>query len=48
MEISPGLVSNVTDAVMEEVKTWQGRPLDEVYPIVYMDALRVKVRDGAM
>jgi len=33
-------------AVMEEVKAWQSRPLDEVYPIVYMDALRVKVRDG--
>src|SRR6202011_2833761 len=39
--------SNVTEAVMEEVKTWQSRPLDEVYPILYMDALRVKVRDGA-
>jgi len=41
------LISNVTEAVMEEVKTWQNRPSDEVYPILYMDALRVKVRDGA-
>ena len=46
VEVSPTLVSNVTEAVMEEVKTWQNRPLDEVYPILYMDALRVKVRDG--
>ncbi|MEK7996940.1 MAG: IS256 family transposase [Planctomycetota bacterium] len=46
VEVSPTLISNVTEAVMEEVKTWQSRPLDEVYPILYMDALRVKVRDG--
>ena len=46
IEVSPGLISNVTEAVMEEVKAWQSRPLDEVYPILYMDALRVKVRDG--
>lgn len=47
VEVSPTLISNVTEAVMEEVKTWQSRPLDEVYPILYMDALQVKVRDGA-
>jgi putative transposase len=47
VDVSPTLISNVTEAVMEEVKTWQSRPLDEVYPILYMDALRVKVRDGA-
>lgn len=47
VEVSPTLISNVTEAVMEEVKAWQNRPLDEVYPILYMDALRVKVRDGA-
>jgi putative transposase len=47
VEVSPTLISNVTEAVMEEVKTWQNRPLDEVYPILYMDALRVKMRDGA-
>ena len=47
VDVSPGLISNVTEAVMEEVMAWQSRPLDEVYPILYMDALRVKVRDGA-
>src|ERR1700692_431035 len=47
IEVSPTLISNVTEAVMEEVKAWQCRPLEEVYPILYMDALRVKVRDGA-
>ncbi len=46
IEVSPTLISNVTEAVMDEVKAWQSRPLEEVYPIVYMDALRVKVRDG--
>jgi len=45
VEVSPGLISNVTDAVLEEVKLWQGRPLEELYPIVYLDALMVKVRD---
>jgi putative transposase len=47
IEVSPTLISNVTESVMEEVKAWQCRPLEEVYPILYMDALRVKVRDGA-
>jgi putative transposase len=46
VEVSPTLISNVTEAVMEEVKTWQNRPLDELYPILYMDALMVKMRDG--
>ena len=46
VEVSPALISTVTDAVMEEVKTWQSRPLDSVYPIVYRDALVVKIRDG--
>jgi putative transposase len=45
VEVSPTLISNVTDAVLEEVKTWQNRPLEELYPIVYLDALTVKVRD---
>jgi putative transposase len=45
IEVSPTLISNVTDAVMEEVKAWQARPLEELYPIVYLDALMVKVRD---
>src|SRR3954466_10723067 len=45
MEVSPTLISNVTDAVMEEVKSWQSRPVDSVYPIVYLDALVVKIRE---
>jgi putative transposase len=45
VEVSPTLISNVTDAVVEEVKQWQSRPLEELYPIVYLDALMVKVRD---
>src|SRR6202051_943441 len=44
VEVSPTLISNVTEAVMEEVKSWQSRPLDAVYPIVYLDALVVKMR----
>ena len=36
-EVSPTLISSVTDAVLDEVKTWQSRPLDALYPIVYMD-----------
>jgi putative transposase len=46
VEVSPTLISSVTEAVMEEVKVWQGRPLDAVYPIVYLDALYVKIRDA--
>ncbi len=45
-EISPTLISNVTDAIMDEVKQWQSRPLDSVYPIVYLDCIHVKVRDA--
>ena len=44
VEVSPTLISNVTDAVIEEVKAWQTRPLDALYPIVYLDALVVKMR----
>src|SRR3990167_4964793 len=44
VEVSATLISNVTDAVLDEVKTWQSRPLDRVYPIIYFDALVVKVR----
>jgi putative transposase len=44
-DISPALISNITDLVMEEAKAWQNRPLESVYPIVYLDALRVKIRD---
>lgn len=46
VEVSPTLISAVTDAVIEEVKVWQNRPLDALYPILYLDALQVKVRDG--
>jgi putative transposase len=45
VEVSPTLISNVTEAVMEEVKSWQSRGLDSVYPIVYLDALVVKIRE---
>ncbi len=44
VNVSPSLVSTVTDAVADEVKAWQNRPLDALYPIVYMDAIRVKGR----
>lgn len=44
-EVSPTLISNVTDAVLETVTEWQNRPLRAIYPIVYLDALFVKVRD---
>lgn len=45
-EVSPSLISSVTDAVNEEVKIWQARPLDPIYPIVYMDCIHVKIRDS--
>lgn len=45
IEVSPDLISRVTDAVVEEMKEWQSRSLQAVYPIVYLDALVVKVRD---
>jgi len=44
VEVSPTLISQVTEEVMEEVKAWQSRPLEAVYPIVYLDALFVKMR----
>ncbi len=45
IDVSPDLISAVTDAVLEEVATWQARPLEAAYPLVFFDALRVKVRD---
>jgi putative transposase len=45
-EVSPALISNVTDVVAGEITTWQTRPLDAFYAILYIDALVVKVRDG--
>ena len=44
VDVSPTLISNVTDAVLDEVRAWQSRPLDSVYPILYLDALQVKVK----
>lgn len=48
VEVSPDLISRVTDAVLEEVREWQNRPLDAVYPVVFFDALRVKIRDEGL
>lgn len=45
-EVSPALISAVTDAVLEEVTAWQSRPLDAVYPIVYLDAIHLKMRQS--
>ena len=45
-EVSPALISTVTDAVSDEVRLWQGRPLDSLYPILYLDCIHVKVRDA--
>jgi putative transposase len=47
-EVSPTLISSVTDAVMDEVKAWQSRPLDSIYPIVYLDCIHAKVRDSGV
>jgi len=48
IEVSPDLISAVTDAVLEEVTAWQARPLETAYPLVFFDALRVKVRDEGL
>jgi len=45
-EVSPTLISSVTDAVIEDARAWQSRPLDTVYPIVYLDCIHIKVRDA--
>lgn len=45
VEVSPDLISRVTDDVIDEVREWQSRPLEDVYPIIIFDALRVKIRD---
>jgi len=44
VEVSPDLISTVTDGVIDEVRTWQSRPLDALYPILYLDALQVKIK----
>jgi putative transposase len=48
IDVSPDLISRVTDAVLDEVREWQSRPLDPIYPIVFFDALRVKIRDEGL
>jgi putative transposase len=48
VDVSPDLISRVTDAVVEELAEWQSRPLDRVYPVVFVDALMVKIRDGVV
>src|SRR5438552_4217043 len=48
IEVSPDLISEVTDAVVAEVTAWQARPLEPMYPVVFFDALRVKIRDEAV
>ena len=48
VDVSPDLISSVTDAVMSEVTAWQSRPLEQVYPVVFFDALRVKIREDAV
>jgi transposase-like protein len=47
-EVSPELISSVTDAVMAEVTAWQARPLEVMYPVVFFDCLRVKIREDAV
>jgi putative transposase len=48
VDVSPDLISSVTDAVMSEVGLWQSRPLEQMYPVVFFDALRVKIRDESV
>jgi putative transposase len=48
VEVSPDLISKVTDAVWDELEQWRNRPLDAMYPIVYIDALMIKIRDGVV
>jgi len=47
VEVSPDLISTVTDGIVAEVTAWQSRPLEAMYPVVFFDALRVKIRDDA-
>src|SRR3954453_7288869 len=48
IDVSPDLISAITDAVLEEVTAWQARPLETVYPLIFFDALRVKIRDEGL
>ena len=46
VEVSPALISNVTDVVLDEAKQWQNRPLEALYPLVYLDAIHLKLRSS--
>lgn len=48
MEISTGFISSVTDAAMEDITAWQSRPIEPIYPVVFFDPLRVKMREDAV
>jgi putative transposase len=48
IEVSPDLIRAVTDAVLDQVAAWQARPLEPVYPLIFFDALRVKIRDEGL
>src|SRR5262249_47114904 len=48
VDVSPDLISRVTGGVLEELQEWQSRPLDRVYPVIFIDALMVEVRDGVV
>jgi putative transposase len=45
VEVSPDLLSSVTNDIMSDMREWQNRPLEEIYPIVYFDTIRMKIRD---
>jgi hypothetical protein len=45
VDVSPDLIGAVTDAVLDEIAAWQSRPLEPVYPLTFLDALRIKIRD---
>src|SRR5690349_22545667 len=46
VSVGRDLISRVTDAVMDDVRAWQSRPLEDVYPVVFLDCLALKIRDG--
>ena len=46
-DLSHETISNITDAVSEEVLAWQSRPLEEFYPVIYLDAIRIKIRENS-
>jgi putative transposase len=48
VDASRELISNITDVVVDEIKVWQSRPLDEVYPILYIDGIRIRVKDNGV